>query len=90
VTIYAIPRGHRFNQQTGIIEGPDGESAPTLQEIKPYEPTENWTALPPPAAAPSVMNAETAAAIEVELPDDPKITRLNPYRRRDDDAPGVA
>jgi hypothetical protein len=37
------------------------------------------------------MNAADVTAIEVELPDDPKITRLNPFRARaGDDPPGAA
>jgi hypothetical protein len=51
-------------------------------EFKPYEPTPDWTALPPPAPEPSIMDAETAAALDVI--DDGKVVELDPYRDRDE------
>jgi hypothetical protein len=91
-TILSVPPGTQVDpKDSSKFIWPDGTPCAAPTEFTPYEPTPDWTALPPPAPEPfSVMNAETAAAIEVELPDDPKVTRLNPYRRRDDDAPGVA
>jgi hypothetical protein len=89
--ILSVPSGTQVdpNNSSKFI-WPDGTPCTAPTEFTPYEPTPDWTALPPPAPEPSIMNAADVMPVEVELPDDPKITRLNPYRRRDDDAPGVA
>ena len=88
--ILSVPPGTQLADDKKTFIWPDGTPCAAPTEFTPYEPTPDWTALPPPAPAASIMNAADAMPVEVELPDDPKVTRLNPYRRRVDDAPGVA
>jgi hypothetical protein len=79
-TILSVPPGTQVdpNDPTKFIWPADGTRA--TPEFKPFEGTPDWTRLPPPPE-PTVMNAETSAPIEVV--DDGKVVRLDPWRDRD-------
>ena len=81
-SIYCVPPGTQVdpNYSSKFI-WPDNTPC-AAPEFTPYEATPDWTVLPPPASEPSVMNAETAAVIDVI--DDGKVVRLDPYRDRDE------
>jgi hypothetical protein len=91
--ILAVPPGTQCDPHDNHkFIWPDGTPCTASTEFTPYEPTPNWTALPPPAPELSIMNAADVTPVEVFV-DDGKVTRLHPHQRQhssNNDPPGAA
>ena len=80
IQIFAVPRGAKVTRD-GTVTTIDGEVLTELPSVEPY------------AGTAALTDQSTAAPLEplpvIEMPDDGKVVRLDPYRDRDDE-PGEA
>ena len=75
-----MPRGAKVTQD-GTVTTIDGEVLTELPSVEPY------------AGTAALTDQSTAAPLEplpvIEMPDDGKVVRLDPYRDRDDEPGGT-
>jgi hypothetical protein len=81
-TILSVPPGTQLADDRKTFIWPDGTPCAASTEFKPYEPTPDWTALPPPMIDTTPLEVHEAI-------DDGKVVVLRPYSD-DDDSAGVA
>jgi hypothetical protein len=84
IVVWSVPPGSVADPRTGLITTPSGEAV-SPQPFTAYEGTPDWTR----AALPDQSQTIAEPLPVVELPDDGKVTRLDSWKRADDDPAGV-